>query len=101
MSSPAVLALGGELGFVFALAVELSKRHISVVPAERSQARSTFGRLGVEPELLVVNCRCPGPCPLAEKLGEGNPNLRIAAIVSDHSQCMKCTPTQVTPGGVN
>ena len=91
MSSPTVLVLDGELGFVFALSVELSKRHISVVPARTvREARSTLARLRLEPELLVANCSRPGACALAEELARKNPDLRMVGIVSDRYHCTKC-----------
>ena len=91
MSSPTVLVLDGELGFIFALSVELSKRHISVVPARTARdARSTLARLRLEPELLVIKCSRPGACALAEELTRKNPELRMVGIVSDRYQCTKC-----------
>jgi len=91
MFSPTVLALDGDLGFVFALSVELNKRHISLVPARTAhEARSLLVKLRLVPQVLVVNCSRPGACPLAEELGTEIPSLRIVAIVSDRYQCTKC-----------
>lgn len=91
MSSPTVLVLDGELGFMFALSMELSKRHISVVPARTArEARSTMTRYRLDPDILVINCKSPGACPLAEELAQRHKSVRVVAMVSERFQCNKC-----------
>ncbi|HLK51443.1 MAG TPA: hypothetical protein VKT49_25055 [Bryobacteraceae bacterium] len=91
MSSPTVLVLDGELGFVFALSMELSKRHISVFPARTArEARSTITRFRLRPDTLVVNCSSPGACALAQDLATQHKGIRVVAITSARFQCKQC-----------
>ena len=91
MASPTVLVLGGELGFMFALSVELSRRQISLYPTRTArEARTTLARHKFDPDVLIINCGSPGACTLAEEVAKRRPDVRIVAIVSDTYQCKKC-----------
>ena len=91
MSSPTVLVLNGELGFMFALSLELTRRQISVVPARTArEARSSIAKFGLEPDLLLINCSSPGACALADEISKGRREIRVIAIVSDRYHCNKC-----------
>jgi DNA-binding NtrC family response regulator len=91
MARPTVLVLDGELGFVFALSVELSKRHIPVFPARTArEARNTISRFQLDPDLLVINCSSPGACALAAETAKHRPDVQVIAMVSEHYQCRNC-----------
>lgn len=91
MDSPTVLVLGGELGFMVALSVELNKRHIAVVPARTvREARSTLTRFRLSPHVLLINCSSPGACTLAEDLVKLRRDVRIIGMISERYQCKKC-----------
>ena len=110
MSSPTALVLDGELGFVFALSMELSKRHISVFPARTArEARSTVERFRLRPDILLINCGSPGACTLAEELATQHKGIRVVAMISERFQCKKCAgrlaarlrdPEDALPAGI-
>ena len=91
MAQPTVLVLDGELGFMFALSHELSKRHIAAIPSRTvREARSMISRFHLEPDLVVINCGCPGACAFAEGVAKERRDVQIVAIVSERHQCGKC-----------
>ena len=91
MVPPTVLILHGGLGFVLALSLELSKRQIAAFPALTVQeARKMIVRCSLNPDLLVVDCKCPGTCGLAKEIIEERPHVRMIGIVSDGYRCKQC-----------
>jgi cobyrinic acid a,c-diamide synthase len=91
MAQPTVLVLDGELGFMFALSQELSKRHIAAFPSRTArEARSLITRFRLEPEVLVINCGSPGACALAEGVAKERRDVQIIGVISDRFQCRKC-----------
>ena len=93
MAPPTVLVLDGELGFMFALSQELSKRHIAAFPARTvREAQSMIAHFRLEPGVLVINCGSPGVCAFAEGVVKERRDVQIVAMVSDRSQCKRCAP---------
>jgi DNA-binding NtrC family response regulator len=91
MAPPTVLVLDGDLGFLFALSHELSRRHIHTVPARTyHEAHSILIRLQLEPDLLVVDCSAPGACRLIKEMARKQPGMPIVAFVSEHQDCSEC-----------
>ena len=91
MASPTVLVLDGELGFMFALSQELSKRHIGALPARTArEARALIVRFRLDPDVLVISCASPGACSFAESVAKQRQDVDIIGIVSDRYQCKKC-----------
>lgn len=93
MAPPTVLVLDGELGFMFALSYELSKRHIAAFPARTvREAQSMITHFRLAPGVLVINCGSPGVCAFAEGVAKERRDVQIVAMVSDRSQCKRCAP---------
>jgi|SRR5581483_4115113 len=93
MAPPTVLVLDGELGFMFALSQELSKRHIAAFPARTVRdAQSMIAHFRLEPAVLVINCGSPGVCAFAESVAKERRDLQIVTYVRDRSKCKKCAP---------
>lgn len=91
MSPPTVLVLDVDLGFLFALSQELSRRQILAVPARSSrEAHSILTRLHLEPDLLVVDCSAPGVCRLIQEIARKQPGVHIVAFVSEQHGCSDC-----------
>jgi DNA-binding NtrC family response regulator len=91
MAPPMVLVLDGDLGFLFALSQELSRRQIHAVPARTyREAHSLLNRLQIDPDLLVVDCSAPGACRLIKETVRKLPGLHIVAFVSEHQDCRDC-----------
>ena len=91
MAEPTVLVLDRELGFMFALSQELSKRHIAAFPARTAQeARSMISRFQLEPDVLIINCERPGACTFAQEVAREGRGVQIVAIVSDGHHCKRC-----------
>lgn|SRR5579872_6667708 len=91
MAQPTVLVLDGELGFMFALSQELSKRQMVAFPSRTvREARSMITGFRLEPDLVVINCGSPGACAFAESIAKEGRDVQIIGIVSDRSQCKKC-----------
>jgi len=91
MAQPTVLVLDGELGFMFALSQELSRRHIAAFPARTvREARAMIARFQLDPDVVVINCGSPGACAFAESVAKERRDLQIVALVSDRYQCRKC-----------
>ncbi len=92
MVPPTVLVLDGDLGFLLALAQELSNRQILAVPARTSrQALSFLARFRLEPDLIVLNCRIPGACSVAGEIAGKRPHVHILALMSDGNECAECS----------
>src|SRR5581483_2825129 len=91
MAQPTVLVLDGELGFMFALSQELSRRHIAAFPARTvREARAMIARFQLDPDVVVINCGSPGACAFAESVAKERRDLQIVALVSERYQCRKC-----------
>jgi hypothetical protein len=91
MGSPTVLFLDGDLGFVLALSLELSKRHVIAFPGRTaSEAWSLMTRFQLRPDLLVIDCSSPDACSFAESVIKERPDLKIIGIVSERYHCEEC-----------
>ena len=87
-----ILMLGGDLGFLFALSMELQKRSIAAIPA-RTVDEAQFMLENMEPALsaLVVNCECPGACAFAREMLRQDAALRVIGIRPEGRSCTACT----------
>jgi hypothetical protein len=86
-----ILMLGGDLGFLFALSMELQKRSIAAIPA-RTVDEAQFMLENMEPALsaLVVNCECPGACAFAREMLRQDAALRVIGIRPEGRPCQAC-----------
>src|SRR5689334_1499966 len=91
MASSTVLILGGDLGFVFALSQELTKRNISAFPARTArEARSMIARFRLDPDVVVIDCKSPDACSFAEGVAKERRDVEIIGIVCEHYYCKEC-----------
>jgi NAD(P)-dependent dehydrogenase (short-subunit alcohol dehydrogenase family) len=90
MGSPTVLVFGGDLGFVLALAHELSNRHVATILARTArEAGALLTRFRLNPDLLVIDRSSPDASSSAERLMKKRPEVKIIGIVSDGYACEK------------
>ena len=86
-----VLMLGGDIGFMLALALELAGRSILSCPARTVRgARSMIARFQLAPDVLIIDCSIHGACSLAEKVTKEVRNAEIVGIVSTLHHCEEC-----------
>lgn len=91
MGSPTVLFFDGDLGFVLALSLELSKRHVAAFPGRTAnEAWSMMARFQLSPDLLVIDCSSPDACSFAESILKERPDVKIIGVVSERSHCEEC-----------
>lgn len=90
MGSPIVLVFGGDLGFVLALAHELSNRNLITIPVRTARdARSLTTRFRLNPDVLVIDCSIPDASSFAEQIMKERPEVKIIGIISDSYDCKK------------
>ena len=86
-----ILILDGDLGFLFALSVELGKRSIAAIPARTvGEAQSMLEEMEPALSALVVNCECPGACAFARGMLRQDAALRVIGIRSEGRPCAAC-----------
>ena len=86
-----VLMLGGDIGFMLGLAVELARRSILSCPARTVRgARSLITRFHLAPDVLIIDCSIHGACSFAEKVAQEVRNVEIIGILSDSHHCKEC-----------
>ena len=89
---PTILVLDGDLGFMFALSQELTRRHIAAFPSRSDkEAQSTIATFRLRPDLLVINCSRPGACAFAETAAKEHADVQIVGIVSERYRCHQCS----------
>jgi hypothetical protein len=91
MGSPTVVFLDGDLGFVLALSLELSKRHVAAFPGRTSsEAWSMMTRFQLSPDLLVIDCSSPDACSFAESIIKERPDVKVIGVISEGYPCEEC-----------
>jgi hypothetical protein len=87
-----ILMLDGDLGFLFALSVELEKRNIAAFPARTvGEAQSILEDMEPALSALVVNCECRGACAFAREMLRRDATLRVIGIRPEGRSCTACT----------
>ncbi len=78
---PTVLVIDNELGFMFALALELRKRGLDLIPS-RSVTEAGVLLDAIQPELraLIVNCECRGAAGFARRLRNRDITLPVITL---------------------
>lgn len=86
-----VLAVHNDIGFLFALALQLVHRRVNLIPASSvKNAERLLAELQLQPDLLIVNCKMQGVCALGADSLKRWPALKVVAIVSEGHRCLKC-----------
>ena len=86
-----VLAVHDDIGFLLALAGELHKRRIALIPAATvPQAERLLVELGLKLDVLIIDCNIRTVCSFAAAMHKRSPALRVVGITSDRRRCAKC-----------
>ena len=81
---PWALAIHDDIGALLALAIELQRCHLDLIPARTvPEAREFLGYGGPPPDVLLVNYAIEGAPALATTLRERYPALGVIGISSD------------------
>jgi hypothetical protein len=86
-----VLAVHDDFAFLLALAVELVRNRIHLIPARSVRdVERLLSELDLQPDWLILNCEIQGVCALAEESLKQWPTVRVIAIVSEGQPRLKC-----------
>lgn len=86
-----VLAVHNDLALLFALALQLDARGVSLIPAHSvHDAQRLLSELRLQPDLLIVNCKLRGVCSFAVDSFNQWPALHVVAVVSEGHPCQTC-----------
>jgi hypothetical protein len=86
-----ILAVHNDIAFLFALALKLENSQIGLIPAHSvKNAERLVTELGLEPDLLIINCKIRGVCAFATESLKRWPAVKVVAIVSENQRCLDC-----------
>ena len=89
--SATVLAVHDDIAFLFALAVQLKRSRVNLIPAiSVRNAERLLAELKLEPALLIINCKIKGVCAFATESQRRSPALKVVSIDSEGHHCLKC-----------
>ena len=87
-SPPTILMLDGDLGFMFALAQELSQHQIAAIPSRTvAEAESLVRQFDLQVAAVVIDCSRPRACAFAAEIARQHPGAQVLAIVSERYRC--------------
>ena len=88
---PTILLMDSDLGFMFALSHELSRRRIAAFPSRTvAEAESLQEQFQLEVAALVIDCGRPRACAFADGIARQHPGVQLIALVSERHRCAPC-----------
>ena len=86
-----VIAVHNDVGFLAAMAGELQKQRIALIPASTSsQAERLLAELKVKPDLLIIECKIRNVCSFAAAMRQRRAALKVVGLISEPQKCARC-----------